>query len=33
MLWPDFLDENASTLPGLYGAKNVVTEDRMPGWK
>ncbi|MFI5301802.1 MAG: glycoside hydrolase family 26 protein [Polyangiales bacterium] len=33
MLWPDFLDENASTLPALYGASNVVTEDQMPGWK
>lgn len=33
MLWPDFLDQNASTLPALYGASNIVTEDQMPGWK
>jgi hypothetical protein len=33
MLWPDFLDENAGTLPGLYGAPNVITEGQMPGWK
>jgi hypothetical protein len=32
MLWPDFLDENASTLPALYNAPNVVNEDGMPGW-
>jgi hypothetical protein len=32
MLWPDFLDENASILPGLYGASNVETERQMPGW-
>ncbi|HWZ87805.1 MAG TPA: glycosyl hydrolase, partial [Polyangiaceae bacterium] len=32
MLWPDFLDENAGTLPALYRAPNVVTEDQMPGW-
>ncbi len=33
MLWPDFVGENTSVLPGLYGAPNVVTEDQMPGWK
>jgi len=33
MLWPDFLDENAATLPALYTSANVVTEDAMPGWK
>ena len=33
MLWPDFIDENKSVLPGLYGAPNVITEDQMPGWK
>lgn len=32
MLWPDFLDQNASTLPALYTAPNVVTEGQMPGW-
>ena len=32
MLWPDFLDENAATLPALYTAPNVVNEDQMAGW-
>lgn len=33
MLWPDFLDENAEVLPGLYAASNVITQDEMLGWK
>ena len=33
MLWPDFLDENAGALPGLYGASSVITQGQMPGWK
>lgn len=33
MLWPDFLDDNAGALPGLYSAPNVITRDQMPGWK
>jgi len=35
MLWPDFIDDprNKSTLPGLYGAGNVLTLDELPGWK
>jgi hypothetical protein len=33
MLWPDYIMEEASLLPGLYGAPNVITEDEMPGWK
>jgi mannan endo-1,4-beta-mannosidase len=32
MLWPDFVAQNASTLPTLYGASNVVTLGQMPGW-
>jgi hypothetical protein len=31
-LWPDFIDQNAASLPALYGAANVVTLDKMPGW-
>jgi mannan endo-1,4-beta-mannosidase len=33
MLWPDYLDENASTLPALYTSANVITEEQMPGWQ
>ncbi|PLT44942.1 glycosyl hydrolase [Paenibacillus sp. FSL W8-1187] len=33
MLWPDFIEENRSTLPGIYGASNVLTLDEMPGWR
>ena len=35
MLWPDFIDDprNRAVLPSLYGAPNVLTLDRMPGWK
>jgi hypothetical protein len=32
MLWPDFVDENAGALPGLYSAPRMVTRDQMPGW-
>lgn len=32
-LWPDFTGENASTLPALYGAPNVITLGGLPGWK
>ncbi|TYP74737.1 discoidin domain-containing protein [Paenibacillus methanolicus] len=32
MLWPDFIEENRSSLPGIYGASNVLTLDEMPGW-
>ncbi len=32
-LWPDFISENTSMLPALYGASNVVTLAAMPGWK
>jgi hypothetical protein len=32
-LWPDFVSQNASTLPALYRAPNVVTLDKMPGWQ
>ena len=35
MLWPDFLEDNANAglLNPIYGAPNVVTLDRMPGWQ
>jgi hypothetical protein len=35
MLWPDFIDDprNHATLPGLYGAGNVLTLDEMGGWR
>jgi hypothetical protein len=33
MLWPDFIDENQSVLPGVYGAPQVITLGGMPGWK
>lgn len=33
MLWPDFIDENRSSLSALYHASNVLTLDAMPGWK
>src|SRR5262249_19730873 len=33
MLWPDFVDQNKGALPALYGAGNVVTRDKMPGWR
>jgi hypothetical protein len=33
MLWPDFIEQNQSTLPALYTAPPVVTLDQMPGWK
>jgi hypothetical protein len=33
MLWPDFVGEETSVLPALYSAANVITEDKMPGWK
>ncbi len=35
MLWPDFLEDNANAglLNPIYGAPNVVTLDRMPGWR
>jgi hypothetical protein len=32
MLWPDFIQENASELPSLYAAPNIITLDRMTGW-
>ncbi|UJF31791.1 galactose-binding domain-containing protein [Paenibacillus hexagrammi] len=32
MLWPDFIDQNKTTLPALYRASNVLTLDEMPGW-
>lgn len=32
MLWPDFIADNTGNLPVLYGASNVITLDRMPGW-
>ena len=32
MLWPDFVDENAAVLPGLYAAPRMITRDEMPGW-
>lgn len=32
MLWPDFISQNAGTLPTLYAAANVITLDEMPGW-
>ena len=32
MLWPDFIAQDQSTLPALYGASNVVTMGGMPGW-
>lgn len=33
MLWPDFIEDNRSALPGIYAAANVLTLDEMPGWK
>ena len=35
MLWPDFTNDprNVSTLPALYSSSNVLTLDKMPGWK
>ncbi|MEK0312607.1 discoidin domain-containing protein [Cohnella sp. 56] len=33
MLWPDFIEDNRSSLPGIYGASNVLTLDEMPGWR
>lgn len=33
MLWPDFIQENVQALPALYAAPNVLTLDRMPGWR
>lgn len=35
MLWPDFIDDsrNHATLPGLYGASNVLTLDELSGWR
>lgn len=33
MLWPDFVDENAGVLPGLYAAPRMVTRDELPGWQ
>jgi beta-mannanase len=33
MLWPDYIGEETSVLPGLYAAPNVMTEAEMPGWK
>jgi hypothetical protein len=32
MLWPDFVAEDTSVLPALYGAPNVATLGQMPGW-
>jgi hypothetical protein len=32
MLWPDFIEDNRSSLPGIYGATNVLTLDEIPGW-
>lgn len=32
MLWPDFINDNKSSLPALYRADNVLTLDEMPGW-
>jgi hypothetical protein len=32
MLWPDFISQNAGSLPSLYAASNVLTLDEMPGW-
>ncbi|HEY8090578.1 MAG TPA: glycosyl hydrolase [Polyangiaceae bacterium] len=32
-MWPDFISQNTSMLPGLYAAPNVLTLGRMPGWK
>jgi hypothetical protein len=32
-LWPDFVERNAAALPALYQAPNVVTLDKMPGWR
>ena len=31
-LWPDYIGQNASTLPALYWAPAVTTLDKMPGW-
>ena len=33
MLWPDFIGDNGPVLPAVYGAPNVLTEERMPGRK
>ena len=33
MLWPDFIADNGSVLPAVYGAPNVLTEEQMPGWR
>jgi hypothetical protein len=32
-LWPDFVDQNAGSLPALYRAPRIVTLDQMPGWR
>jgi mannan endo-1,4-beta-mannosidase len=33
MLWPDFIDQNKSILPGVYASDRVLTRDELPGWK
>ncbi len=33
MLWPDFIAQSSASLPPLYAAANVLTQDEMPGWQ
>jgi mannan endo-1,4-beta-mannosidase len=33
MLWPDYISGQSSALQALYAAPNVLTEERLPGWK
>ncbi len=33
MLWPDFIEDNRATAPALFAAPEVITLEKMPGWR
>ena len=32
-MWPDFFSDNTSSIPALFGDSQVLTLEKMPGWK
>jgi hypothetical protein len=32
-MWPDFFSDNTTSIPALFGDSQVLTLEKMPGWK